>query len=80
MSFNDTFFDPSSWTVTNIPIFKSVDMSKFANSLRLVLYEVDEEDYKQIRERSGNVRALSKGKHTKRNIAMFVQMHNPHKF
>lgn len=75
MSFNDTFFDPAGWSVTGIPLFKNIDVSKFANSLRLVLYEVEEEDNRQIKNREGDVRAMVKGKHTKRNIAMWMQMH-----
>jgi len=75
MSFNDTFFDPAMWSATGIPLFKNIDVSKFSSSLRLVLYEVEEEDNIAIKVKNGNAKTVVKGKHSKRKVAMWMQMH-----
>mmetsp|Transcript_12655 Transcript_12655/g.26273 ORF Transcript_12655/g.26273 Transcript_12655/m.26273 type:complete len:104 (-) Transcript_12655:87-398(-) len=75
MSFNDTFFDPVQWQVTGIPLLKPIDMTKFTNNIRFVIYEVEEEDNKAIMLRDGNARAVVHGTHTKRNILMWFQLH-----
>eukprot|EP00591_Stephanopyxis_turris_P012488 CAMPEP_0195520772 /NCGR_PEP_ID=MMETSP0794_2-20130614/17536_1 /TAXON_ID=515487 /ORGANISM="Stephanopyxis turris, Strain CCMP 815" /LENGTH=315 /DNA_ID=CAMNT_0040650193 /DNA_START=243 /DNA_END=1190 /DNA_ORIENTATION=+ len=75
MSFNDTFFDPVTWQVKGIPLFKPIDIKKFTNNIRFVIYEVEEEDHKPLSARDGNVRAVAHGTHTKRNIVMWFQLH-----
>ena len=75
MSFNDTFFDPAGWSVNGIPFFNSVDMSSFTNIIRLIFYEVEEENGRTIEKIDGNARHLAKGKHTKRNSILWFQMH-----
>uniref|UniRef100_A0A7S0CHL2 Domain of unknown function at the cortex 1 domain-containing protein n=1 Tax=Proboscia inermis TaxID=420281 RepID=A0A7S0CHL2_9STRA len=80
MSFNDTFFDPVRWEVTGIPFpgFKRIDMKKFAQSIRFVIYEVDEENHQRRTVKTvknGNSRSVSRGAHTKRNILTWFQIH-----
>jgi len=75
MSFNDTFFDPIKWQVTGIPLLNPIDMSKFADNIRFIIYEVEEEDHRSLNLPNGDARAVVHGTHTKRNIAMWFQMH-----
>lgn len=78
MSFNDTFFDPVKWHVTGVPLFKRIDISKFAKKIRLVVYEVHEEDNKLKLVQNGDARALARGIHTKRNVVMWLQLQKRH--
>lgn len=77
MGFNDTFFDPVRWEVTGIPFpgFKRIEMKKVAKAIRLMIYEVAEENHKQHPAKNGNVRSVAHGAHTKRNAITWFQVH-----
>jgi len=76
MSFNDTFFDPVRWRVTGVPLLRPVDMSRFTNNIRFVIYEVEEENHKPVAiPKNGDLKAVAHGTHTKKNHVMWFQLH-----
>lgn len=76
MSFNDTFFDPVRWEISGIPILNKIDLSKYVNHVRCIIYEVEEENHKRIPEKNGDATAVVKGVHTKRNTIMWFELRN----
>jgi len=71
MTFNHTFANVAEWKVHGIPIVKSIDLG-FTNDLRLVVYEIDEDDDEGHNE-GGYVQAIAKSAiHRKKDIAWWV--------
>eukprot|EP00560_Eucampia_antarctica_P004684 CAMPEP_0197836682 /NCGR_PEP_ID=MMETSP1437-20131217/29713_1 /TAXON_ID=49252 ORGANISM="Eucampia antarctica, Strain CCMP1452" /NCGR_SAMPLE_ID=MMETSP1437 /ASSEMBLY_ACC=CAM_ASM_001096 /LENGTH=337 /DNA_ID=CAMNT_0043443055 /DNA_START=135 /DNA_END=1148 /DNA_ORIENTATION=- len=79
MSFNNSFVNPVDWKVYGVPFVKSVDLS-FTDTLRLCIHEVVEENEQPLQSLTqGNIQSMAQGRHTKRNIAMWIQLHKKSK-
>ena len=69
MSFNHTYVDVVKWRVCGIPVVKSFKL--FVDDLRLVVYEIDEDD--DCVDSGGDVQAIPRCKvHRKKEVAMWV--------
>lgn len=67
-------FNPLSWNVVGVPIIRSFSVSKFANSVRLALYEILEENNLPVKDTGGNVTVLARQKHSKTKTFMWICM------
>lgn len=67
-------FDPLKWKVVGVPIARQFTVSRFTDAVRLAVYEVLEEGGKPVEDPKGNVTAMAKKKHTKRNTFIWVNL------
>lgn len=67
-------FNPLSWKVVGVPIARQFTVSRFTEAVRFAVYEVLEESGKPVEDPKGDVTAMAKKKHTKRNTFIWVLM------
>lgn len=67
-------FDPLKWKVIGVPIARQFTVSRFTEAVRLAVYECLEEDGKPVQDPKGDVTAMAKKKHTKRNTFIWIKM------
>jgi len=71
-------FNPLKWKVVGVPIARQFTVSRFTESVRLAVYEVLEENEKPVEDTQGDVTAMAKKKHTKRNTFIWIKMNRKH--
>ena len=67
-------FNPLKWKVVGVPIARQFTVSRFTESVRLAVYEVLEENEKPVEDPKGDVTAMAKKKHTKRNTFIWIKL------
>jgi hypothetical protein len=67
-------FNPLKWKVVGVPIARQFTVSRFTESVRLAVYEVLEENEIPVEDPQGDVTAMAKKKHTKRNTFIWIKM------
>ena len=67
-------FDPLKWMVVGVPIVRKFTISRYTESVRLAVYEVEEENGVPVPDPQGKITAMAKERHTKRNTFLWIKM------